>query len=69
MGECSQKWLDIFVTNADPEQEEFYDDQHVCAVQSVRLCHKIQADYAAYTGATIVEEETDWILPAFPIGG
>ena len=43
MGECSQKWLDIFITNADPEQEEIYDDQHVCPVQSVRMCHKSES--------------------------
>ena len=81
MGECSQKWLDIFITNANPEQEEVYDDQHVCPVQSVRMC-KDSTEYVAaglangyatpeipvvsYTGAVIVEEETDWIFPTFP---
>lgn len=61
MGECSQKWLDIFVTNADPEQEEVYDDQHVCAVQSVRMCHKSVAYQAAvqYTGDTILNPDVD----------
>ena len=61
--ECSQKWLDVFITNADPDQESDYDDQHVTAVQSVR----VYEDSSTIT-ASIVEEETDWVIPTFPEG-
>ena len=62
--DCSQKWLDVFITNADPDQEADYDDQHVTAVQSVRVYHA--TDHT--TEASIVEEETDWVIPTFPEG-
>ena len=55
--DCQRRVLDVFVTNADPNQEDDYDDQFVCAVQSVRL----HEDYAV-----IVEDETDWVTASFP---
>jgi hypothetical protein len=55
--DCQRRVLDVFVTNADPNQEEDYDDQFVCPVQSVRL----HENYAV-----IVEDETDWVTPLFP---
>ena len=61
--ECSQKWLDVFITNADPDQESDYDDQHVTAVQSVRV-YKDSSTIIA----SIVEEETDWVIPTLPEG-
>jgi len=96
--ECSQKWLDVFVTNADPKQETDYDDRYVAPVQSVWV-HSIpgvtsipasvsvEGNVQGYihTGVpgtgihsvaphpnptvligTIVEEQTDWIMPTFP---
>jgi hypothetical protein len=55
--DCQRRVLDVFVTNADPNQEDDYDDQFVCPVQSVRL----HENYAV-----IVEDETDWVTPLFP---
>ena len=59
--DCEHRVLDVFVTNADPNLEDDYDDQFVCAVQSVRL-HVDSED----TYAVIVEEETDWVTVTFP---
>ena len=69
--ECSQKWLDVFITNADPDQESDYDDQHVTAVQSVRVYVDDVRDssnnpVSKDITASIVEEETDWVIPTFP---
>ena len=55
--DCQRRVLDVFVTNADPNQEDDYDDQFVCPVQSVRL----HENYAV-----IVEDETDWVTASFP---
>jgi hypothetical protein len=59
--DCQRRVLDVFVTNADPNQEDDYDDQFVCAVQSVRLHEESSETYAV-----IVEDETDWVTAAFP---
>lgn len=59
--DCQRRVLDVFVTNADPNQEDDYDDQFVCAVQSVRLHEDTSENYAV-----IVEDETDWVTPLFP---
>ena len=59
--DCEHRLLDVFVTNADPNLEDDYDDQFVCAVQSVRL-HVDSED----TYAVIVEEETDWVTVTYP---
>ena len=59
--DCEHRVLDVFVTNADPNLEDDYDDQFVCAVQSVRL-HVDSED----TYAVIVEEETDWLTVTYP---
>lgn len=59
--DCEHRVLDVFVTNADPNLEDDYDDQFICAVQSVRL-HVESSD----TYAVIVEEETDWVTVTFP---
>ena len=74
--ECSQKWLDVFVTNADPKQETDYDDRYVAPVQSVWV-HSIPGvtvdshtlgphPMPGLLIGTIVEEQTDWIMPTFP---
>eukprot|EP00964_Phaeocystis_antarctica_P029387 scaffold16560_cov104-Phaeocystis_antarctica.AAC.4 len=52
--DCEHRVLDVFVTNADPNLEDDYDDQFICAVQSVRLHVESSDNYAV-----IVEEETD----------
>ena len=85
--ECQQRVLDVFVTNADDNQEEEFDDQFICAVQSVTLDTRkleqskaivksslagedISADADEYTTtAVIVGDETDWILPLWPMTG
>jgi len=59
--DCQRRVLDVFVTNADPNQEDDYDDQFVCAVQSVRLHEDTSENYAV-----IVEDETDWVTASFP---
>ena len=59
--DCEHRVLDVFVTNADPNLEDDYDDQFVCAVQSVRLHVESEDTYAV-----IVEEETDWVTVTFP---
>ena len=59
--DCEHRLLDVFVTNADPNLEDDYDDQFVCAVQSVRLHVESEDTYAV-----IVEEETDWVTVTFP---
>ena len=97
--ECSQKWLDVFVTNADPKQETDYDDRYVAPVQSVWV-HSAPGVSKGITSisiegtvqgisesgvpgpgihsvaphpipgiliGTIVEEQTDWIMPTFPL--
>ena len=96
--ECSQKWLDVFVTNADPKQETDYDDRYVAPVQSVwvhsapgvskgvtsiSIEGEVQTQAEGVPGpgihsvaphpipgiliGTIVEEQTDWIMPTFPL--
>ena len=35
--ECQQRVLDVFVTNADVNQEDEFDDQFICPVQNVKL--------------------------------
>ena len=84
--ECQQRVLDVFVTNADDNQEEEFDDQFVCAVQSVTLItEKLEVASALITDqsgsavvvdpnrvlttAVIVAEESDWILPLWPMTG
>ena len=59
--DCEHRVLDVFVTNADPNLEDDYDDQFICAVQSVRLHVESEDTYAV-----IVEEETDWVTVTFP---
>ena len=45
--ECQQRVLDVFVTNADDNQEEEFDDQFICAVQSVTLITEKLAEATA----------------------
>ena len=59
--DCEHRVLDVFVTNADPNLEDDYDDQFICAVQSVRLHVESSDNYAV-----IVEDETDWVTVTFP---
>ena len=55
---CKQEWRDIFLTAPDYNET---DDEFVCPMHSVRLVKS-----GDKIGATVVEEECDCLMPAYP---
>ena len=64
-------WIDVFLTKADTDTKEAaytYNDHFVAAYHSVRILPKQGRAYALGTSsACVVDEHSDWVMPAYAL--